>query len=41
MAEIKFEGASATNKEHCLARLPSEAGRRREFYPREAFRWRR
>jgi len=28
MAEIKFEGAGATNKEHRLARLPRcEAGR--------------
>lgn len=35
MAEIKFEGAGATNKEHCLARLlRCEAGRRREFYGR-------
>lgn len=33
MAEVKFEGAGATNKEHRLARLPRcEAGRRREFY---------
>jgi hypothetical protein len=31
MAEIKFEGASATNKEHCLAtphRDVRQAGRR-------------
>lgn len=28
MAEVKFEGAGATNKEHRLARLPrGEAGR--------------
>jgi hypothetical protein len=33
MAEIKFEGTGATNKEHRLVRLPRcEAGRRRKFY---------
>ncbi len=32
MAEMKFEGAGATNKEYRLARQPRcEAGRRREF----------
>jgi len=33
MAEMKFEGAGATNKEHRLARpARCETGRRRKFY---------